>query len=258
VAVIGYEPDILAAPGAALREGDAMGELLRDFFHTGRSVGAVAERSDGYALPDLPAETYFAGVEEWTDAEREALGRAKGRILDLGCGAGRHSLYLQEKGSDVLGIDSSPGAIAVSRARGLHNTLRIPVQNVSARLGRFDTVLMMCTNFGLAGTRHGTRALLRTLTQITGPTAKVIGHTLDPHVASQPEHREYRTRNVALGRMPGQMRVRVRYRLITTPWYELLYLALNEVRQVVAGTGWEITDVIRDPDPTYFVILGKD
>ncbi|MDP2650044.1 MAG: methyltransferase domain-containing protein, partial [bacterium] len=52
-------------------------------------------------------------------AEKDAMKFAGGRVLDIGCGGRRHSLYIQKKGFDVVGIDNSPLAIKISRLRGL-------------------------------------------------------------------------------------------------------------------------------------------
>jgi len=74
---------------------------------------------------------------------------AKGRILDIGCGGGRISLYFQRKGSDVLGIDVSPLAIKVCKLRGLRKARVMSITGVSPRLGKFDTILVIGNDFGL-------------------------------------------------------------------------------------------------------------
>jgi 2-polyprenyl-3-methyl-5-hydroxy-6-metoxy-1,4-benzoquinol methylase len=62
---------------------------------------------------------YFLEYEDWPVFERKAIESVKGRVLDIGCGAGRHSLYLQKKGLNVLGIDSSPLAIKICKLIGV-------------------------------------------------------------------------------------------------------------------------------------------
>jgi len=62
------------------------------------------ERDDGRrGASDLAG--YFADAREWLRIEREALAHARGRVLDVGCGPGRHALYLQRRGLEVVGID---------------------------------------------------------------------------------------------------------------------------------------------------------
>jgi 2-polyprenyl-3-methyl-5-hydroxy-6-metoxy-1,4-benzoquinol methylase len=66
----------------------------------------------------------------------------KGRVLDIGCGAGRVALYLQKKGFDVSGIDVSPLAVKVCKLRGLKKARVLSISNIGAKLGKFDTLLM--------------------------------------------------------------------------------------------------------------------
>jgi SAM-dependent methyltransferase len=83
--------------------------------------------------------------------DRQAMAYVQGRVLDIGCGAGRHALYLQGQGFDALGIDNSPLAVEVCRRRGLLRAQVLPITQVSRALGSFDTILMMGNNFGLVG-----------------------------------------------------------------------------------------------------------
>ncbi len=88
--------------------------MMYDFFK-GQEVFEIVERDDGY-IQALPMTLYFGEYRKWPGIEREAIRYVRGRGLDVGCGAGRHSLYLQKKGLDVLGIDVSPLAVKVQVA----------------------------------------------------------------------------------------------------------------------------------------------
>lgn len=91
---------------------DAFGHEIYDYFN-GKGGYEIIERDDGYFSPSPGPEPYFREYEEWPEAEKEAMKHVTGRVLDVGCGAGRHSLYLQAQGLDVVGIDNSPLAIKV-------------------------------------------------------------------------------------------------------------------------------------------------
>ena len=65
-----------------------------------------------------------------------------GRILDVGCGPGRHALWLQEQGFNVTGIDTSPGVVQVARERGCRYVQEIPVRDVNQLQGLYDSVIM--------------------------------------------------------------------------------------------------------------------
>ena len=98
-------------------EGDAFGHALLDHLD-GCAGHELIERSDGYIEISADTETYFA---ELSDQQRLVVDHAVGRVLDVGCGAGRYALYLQERGLQVIGIDVSPLAIEVCRRRGLRD-----------------------------------------------------------------------------------------------------------------------------------------
>ncbi len=98
---------------------DAYGRQLLAQYVDQIPTAEIVERDDGYIDTGSDPGTYFEDYRQWMPMERRAIKFARGRVLDIGCGAGRHSLYLQQKGMDVTGIDSSPGAVKVCRLRGL-------------------------------------------------------------------------------------------------------------------------------------------
>src|SRR5918999_2988986 len=81
----------------------------------------------------------------------------RGRVLDVGCGAGRAALRLQERGHELVAVDISPLAVEVARRRGVLDAREVPFERVDASLGIFDTVLMLGNNFGLVGSAGGAR-----------------------------------------------------------------------------------------------------
>ena len=82
--------------------------------------------------------------------EQKALKLSKGKVLDVGCGAGSHSLYLQNKMKlEVFGIDHSPRAIATANARGLKNTIEQSILNYKKET--FDTILLLMNGPGICG-----------------------------------------------------------------------------------------------------------
>ena len=96
---------------------DAYGQEIWAFFQ-GKESYEIVERDDGFIdFSDGPS-VYFAEFEKWPKHEKEAIKFAKGKILDVGAGAGRVSLYLQKRGFDVIAIDNSPLAIKVCKKGG--------------------------------------------------------------------------------------------------------------------------------------------
>ena len=237
---------------------DAYGHLLSDY-HNGRENVEIVEREDGFIdTSRLGPLNYFAEYEDWAEHQRLAIQYATGRVLDIGCGAGRHCLHLQEQGHDVLGTDNSPLAIQTCRSRGLKNAKVIPITQLSSKTGTFDTILMMGHNFGLVGNYKRAKWLLRRFVSMTSDTAKIIAETMDPYQTTEPGHLAYHQFNRDRGRMSGQLRLRIRYRHHTTPWFDYLFVSKREIEDILDGTPWQVEHYIDAANtPTYVAILAK-
>lgn len=242
--------------GVLSPERDAFGRMLQDHHH-GQPVGfPVWERDDGVLSPARPAEWFFAPAVDWPKIERRALTMARGRVLDLGCGAGRHSRWIQDEGSTVVAVDHSPGAVEVTRLRGVRDTRLAELTALPADLVDFDAVLMLCGNLGLAGSPERTRWLLRDLWRRTKPGALLLAHTEDPGLTEDPDELAYHARNERRGFPPGLSRLRLRYRTMATPWFPLYRVARGELSGLLDGTGWTLAERF-DEGAEYLVALHR-
>ncbi|WP_328540373.1 class I SAM-dependent methyltransferase [Streptomyces sp. NBC_00344] len=224
------------------RVGDAFGELVTRCWAAGARPGSVfevLERADG-AVFATDTSHWFSGPAQWNGAETWACEQARGRILDIGCGPGRHALALTEAGHHVLGLDSSPGAVAVAEERGL--SVVLGELGEAEALGAFDTLLLLGNNLGFLGSRESSPAVLAQLAALARPGSQLLASTRDMRNSQVPETLAYRARNRALGRLPGEYRVRIRSRATATPWFEYLYASVDEVRELVRDSPWALCD----------------
>ncbi len=235
---------------------DAIGQFMQDYWQHGDALELV-ERDDGFIAAG-DAAAYFASYRNWAACEKRAIKHARGRVLDIGCGVGRHAIYLQSRGHDVLGIDVSPLALKVARLRGLRKTRVLPITKVSRSLGLFDTVLLLGNNFGLLANKRRARWLLRRFKAIMPPDGRIIASSHDIYQTDAKEHVAYQRRNRRRGRMGGQIRMRIRHRRYATPYFDYLMVSLKEMEQIVAGTGWSIARNFEGPGPLYAVVLERE
>ena len=224
----------------------------------GKQVSVEFERDDGYAdRSDIAG--YFAPQSDWFAVEREAMREARGRVLDIGCGPGRHALHLQKRGLRVVGIDASATQVALARIRGLREVYQASVWRLPKGLGVFDTVILMGNNLGLPGDLPEMRRFLRDLHGLTTRRGRIVGHTRIPGTWI-PHHLPYVRQNIARGRPPGLIRLRVRYKGRVGDWFELLLISPDDLAALAHETGWELTKVIWKPaaDPSgYVAVLDK-
>jgi SAM-dependent methyltransferase len=236
-------------------ENDVWGAVLADAL-AGKRAMEIVERDDGLVMA-FDAGYLVAPFAKWDDpVERRAMRFVRGRVLDVGCGGGRVCLHLQERGIDVVGIDSSPGAIECCRRRGVRDARLLAIDALGSSLGSFDTIVFLGQNFGMLGSNVRARRLLSRLAQITTPRGRIVAETFDPHAADDPVQRRYSERNLRRGRMPGQLRVRIRYRHLSTPWLDWLQLSRDELGELLEGTGWRLSRTLGD-GPSYVAILDR-
>jgi SAM-dependent methyltransferase len=238
-------------------EDDAYGALMLAALD-GRSVREIVERDDGFIeAGGYTAEMYLAPFRRWPAHNRRAMRFVRGRVLDVGCGAGRVCLHLQERGLEVVGIDISPGAVEACRRRGVLDARLCRIEDVDASLGVFDTIVMFGNNLGLLASQAKGRRLLQRFHELTSDRARIVAETRDIYRTEDPAHLAYHERNRRRGRLPGQIRIRVRYRQLKTPWFDYVMVSPDEFEELLAGTGWALTRTL-DGEETYIAVIEKN
>jgi SAM-dependent methyltransferase len=247
------------------RIGDAFGETLRAALaeHTGdgprptiggripRAVIEIVERDDGM-INGAPAARYLCGPDEWQPFDLRALDRLDAPTLDIGAGAGRLALALQDRGVPVTALDVSAGAVEVSAARGVRTTVCATVDEHAASGATYDRFALLGNNLGLLASSERAPEFLGALAAMARPGASIVAQGTIPYSTTDDLHLAYHERNRAAGRMPGQLRVRVRYRDLATAWFDYLLCTPEELAGLVASTPWRVADV-DDADAPFYV-----
>ena len=231
---------------------DAFGRTVLDHFE-GRRAHEIIERSDGYIDVSAGPKAYFEPFRRWAPVERKAMRHVRGRVLDVGVGAGRVALHLQERGHEVVGIDVSPLAVKVARRRGVEDARVLAFKDVGPKLGVFHTVVMMCNNFGLFGSASGARRMLRRLDRITSDDARIVAGSRNPYGTDNPEHLAFQASNREQGRMSGQLRLRTRHQLYVGRWFDYLLVSPDEMTSLARSGGWQVERLIEDDEDDYYV-----
>jgi SAM-dependent methyltransferase len=237
---------------------DGYGRLLADAFAGVEHAQEIVERDDGFiAASPLGPQAYLAPYRRWPSHQRRAMRFVRGRVLDVGCGAGRVALHLQERGHLVVAIDVSPGAVDVARRRGVQDARLLSIDDVDESLGAFETIVMYGNNFGLFGSRGKAKRLLRRFHRLTTERGRIVAESRDPYETSDPVHLGYHVRNRSRGRMSGQLRIRVRYREHATPWFDYLIVSGAEMDELAEGTGWHVARTFDGEGGVYTAVLEK-
>lgn len=150
---------------------DVLGHALLDYQN-----GNYTEDIKTYSSLDeediLPLPYLFRRFEEMPALEQKALELCTGNVLDIGCGAGSHGLYLQEKKVDVTCLDHSMGAIQVCKQRGVTNCIQGSILEYDNRT--FNTLLLLMNGIGIAGELNELGGFLNKLKSLLKPSGQII------------------------------------------------------------------------------------
>jgi len=152
---------------------DLMGQAIWDYYHDNSPEDIQTETSIS-ELDELPVEYLFRDFDGMNLLEQKALELAKGKVLDVGSGAGSHSLYLQnEKNLDVTALDVSPKSIEICKLRGVQKTVCENLLNYSPE-EKFDTILLLMNGTGIFQTMDQIDIYLNKLSSLLNPEGKIL------------------------------------------------------------------------------------
>jgi len=150
---------------------DIIGTALLDYYSGNYSEDILTETNISEE-DELPLPYLFRTYEEMPEIEQKAMELAKGRVLDIGCGAGIHALYLQDKGLDVKAIDTSAGAIEVCKLQGIKDVENIDFLNLKNE--KFDTLLLLMNGTGILKNLEEMPTYLRHLKSLLNPNGQIL------------------------------------------------------------------------------------
>ena len=150
----------------------------------------------------------------------------------------------------MLAIDASPLGIRVCRKRGVKHAKVLSVTELSRKLGTFDTILMFGNNFGLMGNPRRARWLLRRFDRMTPDDGIIIAGSGDLNRTTDPTCCAKMARNVKKGRLPGEFRLRPKYRHYISPPVLWLYASKDDMMAILKPTAWQVTNFFDDRQPS--------
>ena len=129
---------------------DSLGEAVAAYF-AGQQNAVITVVSSIAEDDEIPVAYLFRDFENMPELEQVALEECRGKVLDIGAGAGSHALWLQEKGFDATALEISAKASEVMKARGIKNVINADFWQFEPT-SKFDTLLLLMNGIGLAGT----------------------------------------------------------------------------------------------------------
>ena len=156
---------------------DLMGRAIWDYYYQENSEDLQTETSIS-EMDDLPVSYLFRDYQDMNALEKKALDLSFGKVLDVGSGAGSHSLYLQnERKLEVTALDISPKSIEICKARGVKNAICEDLLQFSEK--NFDTVLLLMNGTGIFQSLEHIDQYLQKLKSLVAENGQILIDSTD-------------------------------------------------------------------------------
>lgn len=211
---------------------DLFGKAILDFQTNNSPENIITETSISEA-DEMNVAYLFRKFNEMPKLEQKALQLCKGKILDVGCGAGSHSLYLQEKDFEVTSIDISENAIKTCQARGLKNA---KVENIlHLENEKFDTILLLMNGTGIFENLATTSKYLQKLKSLLNENGQILIDSSD--ILYMFDQNEDGTFSVPADNYYGELTFSIQYKNQTEEDFPWLYLDYNTLQNACQANG---------------------
>ncbi|RZK39928.1 MAG: class I SAM-dependent methyltransferase [Pedobacter sp.] len=225
---------------------DIYGLALSDYY--GGNENNILWLYNSYAEPEeMPVDIFFRSEDDMPELEHHALSACRGKILDVGAGAGSHSIALQKRGLDVTAIDISKIAVDIMRKRGVKNALE---QDIFALEEKYDTLFFMMNGIGLTGTLAGFNAFLDQAERLLNPSGQLLFDSSDISYLYEdlpkPENNYF-----------GEVSYCYEYKQQKGKWFNWLYIDQQMLRSIATTKGWNCEIIFDDGEDQFLARLTK-
>ena len=227
-----------------------MGRAIADYQSNGK-VARLRVFSPMFDEDEIPVKTLFRRYKEMPKIERRALDMSRGRVLDVGAGAGCHSLALQDKGIDVTAIDISPLSVATMRQRGVKN---VAEQAFFTLKGQYDTILMLMNGIGIVGRLERMAEFFKQLDTLLAEGGQLLCDSSDicylyedeDGVIELPSEGYY-----------GEQTFRMQYKDVQGDSFPWIYIDADTLTQVANANGYNVDIVAEGEHYDYLARIVK-
>ncbi|MFK7049438.1 MULTISPECIES: bifunctional 2-polyprenyl-6-hydroxyphenol methylase/3-demethylubiquinol 3-O-methyltransferase UbiG [Flavobacterium] len=212
---------------------DLFGKALLDY-QTNNTPEPIITETNISEEDEMDVGYLFRSFKEMPKLEQRALNLSKGNVLDVGCGAGSHSLYLQEKGLKVTSLDVSKNAIETCKLRGIKNPISKNLIDFDTD-ERFDTILLLMNGTGIFGSLKDTSKYLQKLKNLLSNNGQIIIDSSDIiYMFDQDEDGAY---EIPANGYYGELVFTIHYKGETEESFPWLYMDYNTLQNACHANG---------------------
>ncbi|MCE1197781.1 MAG: class I SAM-dependent methyltransferase [Marinilabiliales bacterium] len=233
---------------------DPIGQAVLDYFQGIRDFSIKVE-TDIAEDEELSPAYFFRKFEEMPIQEQIALKRCCGKVLDVGAGAGAHSLWLQENGLQVCALDISPLSCQTMQLRGIRQVVCKDVYAIDQE--KYDTILLLMNGAGIAQTLPGLKVLLQHLKGLLNPGGKILADSSDLLYLFTDENGEAWI-DIGSDSYYGEMEYRLSYRNVKGKRFPWLFVDPETFTNYAMEMGFRVKERILGNHFDYLIELILD
>jgi SAM-dependent methyltransferase len=213
---------------------DLFGKAILDF-QTNNSPEDILTETSISEADEMSVAYLFRNYNEMPKLEQKALQLAKGKVLDVGCGAGSHALELQnERKLEVTAIDISENAIEACKLRGLKNAFVQNILDLNTET-KYDTIILLMNGTGIFGTLKETAKYLQKLKSLLNEGGQILIDSSDLiYMFDQDEDGAY---SIPADGYYGELTFTVEYKGETEDTFPWLYIDYNTLQNAAIANG---------------------
>lgn len=230
---------------------DPMGQAISDYY-AGRPCERLIVSSPSFEDDEMPVSHLFRTEQEMSALERRALDLCRGRVLDVGAGAGCHSVVLRQRGFDVTSLEISALSAETMRRRGLEKVVQGDVFTQEFP-ERFDTILLLMNGLGICGTLQRLPVLLRRLASLLAPGGRIVTDACDLRPVFTDDDGTFHAED--FDGYYGEVTFRMRYGGCRGKMFSWLYVDERTLAETARRTGMQTEVVLRGDDEDYLAVL---
>ena len=228
------------------------GQAMLDYLNGDAAALCILRRDDGIAYPPIYAKQFFY-PDGLPELDKIAVENCAGRVLDIGAGAGSHSLAIQERGLDVTSIDMSAKAVRVMSERGCKDAKVGDVFDSYSEL--FDTIFIIL-NIGIVQNLNGLARFLKHLETLLTDGGRLITDSIDPRNSEDKSYRKYTQDKITKGCYLGERTLRFEYKDQVSEWFEWMHIDPETLEQYVDEADYSMKHLGND-GKRYLVSIAK-
>ncbi len=213
---------------------DAMGTAIAEYQRTGKA-GRLRVLSSMFDEDEIPVPHLFRTFAEMPVLEQKALQMAKGKILDVGAGAGCHSMALQQRGEEVLAIDISPLSCEAMQQRGIAHVECINLFDQQLT-DPFDTILMLMNGIGIVGKLKNMPDFFQRISALLSPGGQLLLDSSDLKYLYENEDGSYDID--PFGPYYGEIDYQMVYRKTKGQPFDWLYVDFQTLKLLAESNGF--------------------